>query len=117
MSEIVNHGVAKAVRSLYTAELNADANIESYASLIVSIARGRQATGLPFGATQAALDEAGQAIACSLQGRRHLVKAHASLLMTVQAHDIDITGHGDIFPWCPNASGDASLIAPMSVTA
>ncbi|MDF7774280.1 hypothetical protein P1X14_03380 [Sphingomonas sp. AOB5] len=117
MSEVASMGVAKAVHRLHTAELNSDSHIEANALFLASIANGRQAAGLPFGATQAALEEAGKAVAFSLESRRHLALAHQRLLKTVQEHDIDITDHGDIFPWCPNASGEQSLTTAASVAA
>lgn len=107
MSSVANHGVAKAARSLHSAEITADTHLEASANLLASLARGRTAAGLPFGAVQGAIDEAGEAVAHSLLSRRHLGRAHERLLATVKAHDIDITDHGDIFPWCVKAAGAA----------
>jgi hypothetical protein len=100
MSDMIHPATLRVARDLNTAEISTDAQIEASAKLMISIIQGRHANGLPFGATQGAMSDAGEAISLALRSRHHLARAHQRLRETAVSHDL-VTGHGDLAPICP----------------
>jgi hypothetical protein len=110
MSSAVHPLVPGVVRDLNTAERSADAQLEASAMLLATIVRGQSEAGLPFGAMQGALADAGEAITLQLRSRHHIARAHQRLLETALEHKlVPETGHGDIVPWC-EPSGELKVV-------
>lgn len=98
MPDIIHPAAGKVAKHLGAAEAQQDASIVAAAELMISVVHGRAEAGLPFGAVQGAIADAGEAISLSLRSRHHLARAHQRLLETASEHALVPQAHGDIFP-------------------
>ena len=98
MKETMHPAAEHVARHLDTAETQQDATIVAAAELMISVVNGRVQAGLPFGAVQHAVADAGEAISLSIRSRHHLARAHQKLLETASEHGLVPKAHGDIFP-------------------
>lgn len=106
MQEILHPAAVRVAEHLDIAEVRQDATIVAAAELMISVVHSRVETGLPYGAVQGAMADAGEAINLSLRSRHHLARAHQRLLQAGTEHKLVPTGHGDIFP-CFETTGEA----------
>ena len=106
MPQELHPAAAKVVERLGAVEVRQDATIIAAAELMISVVQGRVEAGLPYGAVQGAMTDAGEAISLSLRSRHHLARAHERLLEAGTQHALVPTGHGDIFP-CFETTGEA----------
>ncbi len=98
MSDTFHPAAQRVAEHLDAAEAQHDASIVAAAELMICVVNCRTEAGLPFGAIQGAMADAGEAIGLSLRSRHHLARAHQRLLETGTEHKLVPTGHGDIFP-------------------
>ena len=98
MTDRMHPAAEHVARHLDAAEAQQDATIVAAAELMISVVSGRLQAGLPFGAVQHAMADAGEAISLSVRSRHHLARAHQKLLETATEHELVPTAHGDIFP-------------------
>lgn len=98
MSDTIHPAARHVAQHLDSAEAQQDASIVAAAELMISVVHGRVDAGMPFGAVQGAMSDAGEAISLSVRSRHHLARAHQRLLEAGVEHQLLPTAHGDIFP-------------------
>ena len=113
MSNALHPAIRNVAAELTATEASTDAQLEASAALIVSIIRERTAAGLPFGSTQGALNDAGEAINLQLKSRYHIARAHEQLRRAAVKHKLVPKNYGDVFPWCDGEGATLTEPAPV----